>query len=196
MRRDAPAVVPVNLPNLISLARLLSVPVGIWLLVNGSYTYAFWLFVGAAISDAVDGFIAKRFALSSELGAYLDPIADKALLVSVYVTIGLQGHVAAWLLILVVFRDVLIVGGWVLLQFLGQPMKMQPNWSSKLNTAAQIALAALVLAGLGLEFGVDGFVEVTVWVVAATTVWSGAQYVIQGFKWVNGAAGSTAGSES
>ena len=94
-----------NLPNLISLARLLSVPLMVWVILAGKMEFAFWLFIVAGISDAVDGFIAKHFGATSAIGKYLDPLADKALLVSVYVTLGHAGYLPTWLVILVVFRD-------------------------------------------------------------------------------------------
>ena len=103
-----------NLPNLISLARLLMVPLTIWLIVAGSYGIAFWILVAAGVSDALDGFIAKRFDRRTRLGALLDPVADKAMLVSVYVALGVAHQLWAWLVILVVFRDVMIVGGFLL----------------------------------------------------------------------------------
>ena len=184
--RVVPVGLLLNLPNVITMARLLSGPLVVWLLVNGAYVSAFWLFVVAALSDAVDGFLAKRFGLKTVLGAYLDPIADKVLLVGVFVTFGLQGQLVTWLVILVVFRDLLIIGGLMLLQLIGQDVKMQPAWSSKLNTTAQIALAGLVLASLGVEFqGVD-LIETMTWVVALTTAWSGTEYIIWAFQQVNG----------
>src|SRR6202035_4268592 len=102
-----------NLPNLISLGRLLLVPLAISLILDGKYWAAFWVFVVAGISDALDGFIAKRFNRRTRLGALLDPVADKAMLVSVYVALGLVHELWTWLVILVVFRDVMIVGGFL-----------------------------------------------------------------------------------
>src|ERR1700746_4171210 len=100
-----------NLPNLISLGRLLLVPLASSLILDGNYWAAFWVFVVAGISDALDGFIAKRFDRRTRLGALLDPLADKVLLVSVYVTLGVAGQIWTWLVVLVVFRDVMIIGG-------------------------------------------------------------------------------------
>lgn len=168
------------------MARLLSGPLVVWLLVNGAYVSAFWLFVVAALSDAVDGFLAKRFGLKTILGAYLDPIADKVLLVGVFITFGLQGQLVTWLVILVVFRDLLIIGGFMLLQLIGQEVKMQPAWSSKLNTTAQIMLAGLILASLGIQFQDADLIETMTWVVALTTAWSGAEYIVWAFQQVNG----------
>jgi cardiolipin synthase len=170
------------LPNLISLARLLAVPVTVWLIMNERLGLAFWMFVAAGISDAIDGFIAKHFGAKSVIGGYLDPLADKALLTSVYVTLGYVGHMASWLVILVVFRDVLIIGGAILYQTLTQNLTMQPLFVSKINTTAQIALAAVMLAQSGL--GVDyGLADILVPVVAATTLASGGAYLgIWGWK--------------
>lgn len=165
------------LPNLISLARLLAVPVAVWLILTDKFTAAFWLFVLAGISDALDGFIAKHFTGRTMLGGYLDPLADKALLVSVYVALGYHGHIVVWLVILVVFRDVVIIGGAILYHTLTQSLKMQPLFISKLNTVAQIAFAAVLLARLGVGFDDRGALEILVHVVAATTILSGAAYL-------------------
>ena len=172
-----------NLPNYISLARLLSAPVGIWFILNGHLTSAFWLFVAAGVSDAVDGFIAKRFNSRSELGALLDPIADKALIVSMVVTLGLAGYLPSWLVILVVFRDVLIIGGFVLTQFAAEPLAARPLMISKVNTALQIVLVAWTLARFGLKVADHSVTVVLIDAVAATTVLSGAVYLV---RWMRG----------
>ncbi len=164
-------------PNLITLARLFSVPLMVWLVLDSRFGPAFWLFVIAALSDAVDGFLARRLGIRSTVGAFLDPLADKALLVGVYVALGYEGHLAEWLVIIVVFRDIIIIGGAILYQTLTQSLKMQPLMVSKINTGAQIALAAFVLAQLGFGFDDLGIAEAGVFGVAATTVVSGFSYV-------------------
>jgi cardiolipin synthase len=169
----------VNVPNVITLGRLMSVPVAIWLVLSDERVATFWLFVAAGISDAVDGFIAKRFNQRSQLGALLDPLADKALLVSMFVTLGIAGHLPNWLVILVVFRDVLIIGGFLLIESLGQPMRWEPLLVSKLNTGLQIALVALVLARLALAINDFGMGTLLIFAVAATTVISGAGYLLR-----------------
>ncbi|MBV9861135.1 MAG: CDP-alcohol phosphatidyltransferase family protein [Alphaproteobacteria bacterium] len=169
-----------NLPNLITLARLLSVPLAIWLILSGSYGTAFWTFVLAGVSDGVDGFIAKRFDRRTRLGALLDPIADKALLASVYVTLGLAGQLPNWLVILVVFRDAMIIGGFVLIHLIAAtPTRFDPLYVSKLNTAVQIALVAFVLARLGI--GADDGLVTTLLIdlAAGTTVLSGLSYLVR-----------------
>ena len=166
----------VRLPNLISLARLFAVPLVVWLIVSGEMAAAFWVFVAAGVSDAIDGFIAKRFDAASTFGSYIDPLADKALLVSCFVALGIEGQIANWLVILVVFRDVLIIGGAILALPLGRPVSMQPLFISKLNTTLQIVLVALVLAGIGVGVRDGQFLLLMQYIVAATTLASGIVY--------------------
>ena len=166
------------LPNLISLARLLAVPLTVWLILQDRYGAAFWVFAAAGVSDAIDGFIAKNFGARTVIGGFLDPLADKALLVSVYVTLGYRGQVETWLVILIVFRDVLIIGGAILYQTVTQSLTMQPLLISKVNTAAQIILAILLLSKLGLGMADDhDIIAAMVHVVAASTLLSGGAYV-------------------
>ena len=167
-----------NLPNIISLGRLLCVPIAIYLILNDFMAAAFWLFVAAGVSDAVDGYLAKTLNQSSTLGGYLDPIADKVLLVGVYVTLGQAEHLPTWLVIMVVFRDLIIVGGVVLLHISTDGVRMRPLLISKINTAAQIALVAMVLATLGLGIGFGAYLDILIYLVAATTIASGASYII------------------
>jgi cardiolipin synthase len=112
----------------------------------------------------------------------LDPVADKALLVSVYVTLAAIGVLPDWLAILVVFRDVVIVGGILVLWVLGQPPAIRPLYISKLNTALQIALAALALLLAGYALDADGLLAAMIWAVAATTLASGGAYVVAALR--------------
>ncbi len=165
-----------NIPNSLTLVRIVLVPLVVWLIIDHEMTAAFLLFLLAGFSDAADGYIAKRYGWRSELGAYLDPIADKALLVSIYVTLGLAGHLPVWLVIAVVSRDILIVGAVVLSWMLSRPLTMHPLLISKVNTFAQIVLAGLVLAELGLGLGLEPVVKVLIWVTGALTILSAAAY--------------------
>jgi cardiolipin synthase (CMP-forming) len=165
-------------PNLITLARLLAVPLVVWLILTGRWATAFWVFLAASITDGLDGSLARALDARSELGAYLDAIADKALLVSVFITLGQAGQIPLWLVILVVSRDVLIVGGVLLLHTLDQAPAMGPILISKANTVAQLVLAAVVLADVGLGIVGDGIVHSLVLVVAATTIASGGAYLV------------------
>jgi cardiolipin synthase (CMP-forming) len=166
----------VNLPNLITLGRLLCVPLAIWLILGERYGLAFWVFVAAGVSDALDGWIAKRWDQRTPLGALLDPIADKALLAAVYITLGFAGELPHWLVILVVLRDLLIVGGYLLSHGVNAP---EPLFISKVNTLVQIALVGFVLARLGL--GIDEALVTSSLIAAAgvTTVWSGLSYLVR-----------------
>jgi cardiolipin synthase (CMP-forming) len=166
-----------SIPNLITLARILSVPIMVWAIMTGWMLAAFLLFLAAGVSDGVDGYLAKRFGMSSELGSYLDPLADKALIVSIYVTLGVSGEIPRWLVILVVSRDIMIVGAVLLAWLVGKPLPMKPLLISKINTAAQIVFAGLVLAWLGLHFGADWLISAAMWVVTLLTLLSVAAYV-------------------
>lgn len=171
-----------SIPNLVTLARLFSVPLAIWLILSNDLAAAFWLFVAAGLSDAVDGYIAKHMDQRSELGALLDPLADKTLLVSLFVTLGLAGHLPPWIVILVVFRDILIVGGFLLAMAVSQSIRSRPLAISKLNTTLQIALVAVVLGGLGLGIEVRRLTAILVWAVGLTTILSGAGYVVRWWR--------------
>ncbi len=167
-----------NVPNIISLGRLLLVPIMIWLVAVDEMAASFWVFAAAALSDGVDGFIAKHFHQTSELGRFLDPLADKALLVSLFLMLGLQGYLPSWLVILVVSRDILIVGGFVFSVAVGLPFSLTPSFLSKTNTVGQLVLAGVVLAGVGLGWQIDLFEIALIYGVAATTVWSGGSYLV------------------
>ncbi len=182
----------ISIPNIISVTRLLSVPLIIWLIVSDLLGLAFWVFVFAGLSDAADGFIARRLNATSALGEIIDPLADKALMVSIYVALGLQGLLPPWLVIVVVTRDVLIVAVFLVSAALDQRIETSPLRISKLNTAAQITLAALVLGEVGLGIGTVSLVTWTGYIVAATTVLSGFGYLI---RWMRSAASTTEPSE-
>lgn len=165
-----------NLPNLITLGRLLCVPLAIWLILGERYGLAFWVFVAAGVSDALDGWIAKRWDQRTPLGALLDPIADKALLAAVYITLGCAGELPHWLVILVVLRDLLIVGGYLLSHGANAP---EPLFISKVNTLVQIALVGFVLARLGLDIDEQLVTSSLIAAAGVTTVWSGLSYLVR-----------------
>ena len=166
----------VNLPNIITFARLCAVPFAIWLALHHRFGATLGVFVAAGISDAVDGYLARRRG-GTVLGATLDPLADKALLVGMFVTLGALGILPDWLAILVVFRDLVITGGVAVLWGLGHPVRIRPLWISKLNTTLQIVLVALALLAAALGVAAGPWLGTLVWVVAATTLASGASYV-------------------
>ncbi|MFZ5690768.1 MAG: CDP-alcohol phosphatidyltransferase family protein [Pseudomonadota bacterium] len=170
---------PLNLPNLITMARILCVPLIVWAITSGQMLPAFLLFLAAGISDAVDGFLAKRFNMATELGAWLDPLADKALIVSIYVALGFTEALPRWMVILVVSRDILIIGGFLLAMLIDRPMPVRPHPVSKLNTVAQIALAAVALGSLGLKFDAGWTLPALMALVTILTLLSIGFYVAE-----------------
>lgn len=171
------------IPNGLSLIRLLAAPVVVWLIVENMLTFAFWLFAAAALTDAADGAIAKMFDARTHIGSYLDPLADKALLVGVYVSLGFAGYLPRWLIILVVFRDILIVGGAVLYELLIGNLIMRPLLISKLNTLGQILLAGMVLGGYGFSMDIESTLDLMIGIVSTTALLSATAY-----GWVLGRA--------
>src|SRR5262249_26028611 len=166
-----------NLPNLITIARILLVPVIVWAIGSGEMLFAFTLFLVAGLSDAIDGFLAKRLGMATEFGAYLDPLADKALIVSIYVAPGLLEALPHSLGILRVPLDIMIVAAVLLSWLVDKPVTVKPLAVSKANTAAQIVLATLVLAVLGLRLNLGWLIDAGIAVVAVLTLASIAAYV-------------------
>jgi cardiolipin synthase (CMP-forming) len=182
------AGIHLSIPNLITLGRILLVPIVVWAIASGAMWIAFVLFLGAGLSDAVDGYLAKRFHMTTELGAYLDPLADKALIVSIYITLGIYGLIPGWLVILVVSRDIMIVGAVMLSWLVGTPVKVKPLLVSKLNTAAQIIFACVVLGTLGFAYPLPKVSLVLMALVAALTLLSVAAYVAEWVRHMNSTA--------
>ena len=174
-----------NLPNLITIARILLVPVIVWAIGSGEMLFAFILFLAAGISDAVDGFLAKRFGMTSELGSYLDPLADKALIVSIYVALGVSENLPRWLVILVVSRDIMIVGAVILSWLVDKPVKLKPITVSKLNTVAQIVYATIVLAALTFGWEIPLVMGALIGLVTVLTLLSVAFYLSEWVRHMN-----------
>lgn len=168
-------------PNLITLARIGLVPVLILAIHEGEAELALVVFLVAGVSDAVDGFIAKRFHLQSRLGAILDPAADKLLLVTAYVMLAMTGQIPFWLMLTVVFRDLLIVGGYLVYTSMFGPVRMRPSLLSKLNTFLQLALVFLVLASDATGLDIEEWIAVLVYAVLVSTIASGAHYL---WSWI------------
>ena len=175
-----------SIPNLITLARILLVPIVVWAIATGEMRIAFLLFLVAGLSDLVDGYLAKRFNMATELGAYLDPLADKAMIVSIYVTLALVGSIPLWLVILVVSRDIMIVSAVILSWLVNKPVTLKPLTISKLNTVAQILLALIVLASLAFAFDAQWAINGLTALVAALTLASIVIYIIEWVRHMNG----------
>jgi cardiolipin synthase (CMP-forming) len=174
-----------SLPNLITLGRLVLVPAIVAMIAAQRWKEACIVFVIAGLSDAVDGWLANTFDLRSELGAYLDPLADKALIVSIYVALAIVEVLPATIAILVVARDIMIIGAFMISLIMRKPIKVKPLTISKLNTAAQISFAAMVLSVKAFEFPAGAWFDVSLYAVAALTLASTAVYFGQWIKHMN-----------
>jgi cardiolipin synthase len=166
-----------QIPNILTLARIAASPVMVLLLNDRAYQAALLLFIIAGLTDGLDGYIAKRFDFVSRLGSILDPIADKMLIVSAYVMLAILGDIPFWLLLIVGFRDLMIVGGYLILETLEGDVQMQPSAVSKVNTFLQIALVIVVLLDKTGWMNVGVMISGLVVAVTITTVLSGAHYV-------------------
>jgi cardiolipin synthase (CMP-forming) len=177
-----------TIPNYITIFRFLLVPLVLYAIFNGQMALALTGFVLAGLSDGVDGYIARRFNQRSELGAYLDPVADKLLLVAMFATFGYLNVLPLWLVYLVVSRDIMIVGAVILSTIIGNPVKMAPLFVSKANTTTQILLAGFVLADLTLGLNFQLILNGLIWLTALLTVLSAAAYAVQWLRHMAGYA--------
>lgn len=175
-----------TIPNIITILRFLLVPAVVYAMMTGEIGWAFAGFIVAGISDGVDGFIARQFNQRTELGAYLDPIADKLLLVSVFVVLGHMGELPLWLVIAVVSRDALIVGAVLLSYVMGRPVLVKPLFVSKANTTAQILLAGLVLGELSFATAIDNLRDALIVLAGLLTIASAAAYLVAWLRHMNG----------
>ena len=170
-----------QLPNLLTLLRIGVVPILILFLYNGRYGAALVVFVIAGITDGLDGWIAKRYDAVTRLGSILDPLADKMLIVSTYVMLVVSGDIPFWLLLLIGFRDLGIIGGVLVLQWVHGEVRMQPSLVSKLNTFLQISLVVLIMLERVELLALTPLTDAVLWLVVATTLASAFHYV---YFWV------------
>lgn len=173
---------PRDIPNLLTFLRfLVTVPV-VYLLLTREFSGALLLFAVAGVSDGLDGYLAKRFRWESRLGSILDPLADKALLVSAFVSLGWLGVLPIWLVAAVILRDLVIVVGALYYHFQVEPVVAAPSLISKLNTLVQILLVILVVCDAGPWPLPDLLIEGLIWGALATTVLSGLDYVVVWYR--------------
>lgn len=154
------------------------VPVIVWLIVSDDYYIAFFVFMVAGLSDALDGYLAKQLDAASELGAWLDPAADKIMLVSLTIMFWIEGIIPSWLILLIFSRDLLIVGAMFLSRLLKRPLKADPTTVSKWNTGLHMLLFGFIFAERGLEWPVEIGVIFLIYAVWTTTLISGIRYLI------------------
>jgi cardiolipin synthase len=174
-----------NIPNILTLLRILSVPVFLSLLVEGENDWALVIYLLAGVTDAVDGMVARMWNMRTELGAHMDPLADKLLVVSSFIALGIMGLVPRPLMIVVITRDVVILGGFLLTAaVVGKSMEMKPSVSGKLTTFTQLLSVTLVLIDLAQWWDVPTFFLTTVFIATGIASFiSGGGYVLRGMKW-------------
>ncbi len=170
-----------NLPNFLSLTRIILIPILIILLINGAFFWGLMVFIIAALTDAVDGLLARLMEQRTVIGSYLDPIADKLLSGSSFISLAILGLVPGWLVVLVVSRDVIILGGLLILFIISRIPKIQPTLASKMTTFLQLLTIIVVLfsqIGALLPY----LPEMLIWITGAFTIYSGLQYIKKGIE--------------
>lgn len=172
------------LPNAISISRIALILPILWLFVEGEFGWALTLFLAAALSDGIDGYLAKRFGWETRLGAFLDPAGDKLMIAWSFGTLAYLGHIPVWLAVIVIARDVIIVAGSFLYHYLVRRLEGQPSRISKLNTALEFVFLVFVVAKAGYGWPDEITITVLGAAVLVTVVISGFDYVL---NWVRNA---------
>jgi|HubBroStandDraft_1064217.scaffolds.fasta_scaffold67869_2 cardiolipin synthase (CMP-forming) len=177
---DAPTLAHLlNLPNFLTLCRLGLIPIFLSLLARHHYTYALYVFVAAAVTDGLDGTVARWFDSRTELGAFLDPFADKLMLLSAFVLLTINGEFPVWLFSVVVIRDVIIVVGYLMVSFfIDERIPVRPTYLGKISTFLQIA--CVIGALVGLEIRSVEYWDALLYATVAVTVLAGGQYMYRG----------------
>ena len=175
-----------NIPNILSLLRIVLVPVIVILLMDGFYLKALIVFAISGLTDGLDGFLARILKQQTKLGAYLDPIADKALLTSSFLTLAILGILPGWLTVIVISRDCIILIGIAVLSIMSISFEIHPAFISKVTTMLQLltVLSALVLRGLASKVDYP-WLYLLFWVTALFTILSGLGYLIRGIRLIN-----------
>ena len=173
-----------NLPNILTIARILLLPFFAASLIYGSYQYALILFLAAAITDILDGLIARMKKQTTDFGSILDPVADKFLMITSFIVMSVYGWIPKWLTITVISRDLIVVTGWLILYFVTHNKKVEPGILGKAANFFQFCLIGLILISINTKNAsfVPGSYLIA---VAALTAASGVLYIYKGLKIAN-----------
>jgi cardiolipin synthase (CMP-forming) len=170
-----------SIANWITLVRIVLIPLFTILLINGAFDQALWVFLAAAVSDALDGFVARMFSQKTTLGSYLDPIADKLMLSTAFITLAVLKQIPGWLTVVVISRDVIIIIG-VAVLFLNQMrLDIKPSIISKMTTAFQVLVILVVLSSVYIQWPVAARAGI-VYITLVLTVVSGLHYIYRGLR--------------
>ena len=175
-----------NIPNTLTLIRIILVPVFVILLRQGFFSYALLVFVVAGVTDGLDGFLARILKQQTVLGSYLDPLADKALIVTAFVALSIMDIIPGWLAVIVISRDCIILLGVSVLSLMSVSFEIRPAYVSKATTALQLLTVFLVLLSMFIPGYINDMMIVTLfWITAFLTVVSGLNYIFKGIKIIN-----------
>jgi len=176
-----------NIPNFLSLLRIILVPVIVIFLIQGLYAKALIVFVVAGLTDALDGALARLLNKQTELGSFLDPLADKILLSTSFISLAIFGLIPSWLAVIVISRDFIILLGLLILSMMSVTYEIKPVFVSKVTTTLQIATVffALLLKTVTYDIISYDWIVILSWLTASFTVFSGLIYIIKGIKFIN-----------
>jgi cardiolipin synthase len=177
-----------NIPNFLSLLRIILVPVIVIFLIQDEYAQALIVFSVAGITDALDGMLARILNKQTQLGAFLDPLADKILLSTGFISLSIFGLIPSWLTVIVISRDLIILMGIMTLSMLSVPYEIKPVFISKITTTLQISTVFLALFLKSFTFEMINYAELVKflsWLTACFTILSGLVYIFKGIKILN-----------
>ena len=182
-----------NIPNSLTVLRIVLVPVIVILLIQGQYGKALVCFIIAGVTDGLDGLLARILNQITVVGAYLDPLADKALVISMFTTLAIVGVIPGWLAVVVISRDCIILGGILVMTLMSVDLEIKPSFVSKINTMLQLVTIffALWMKMDGAETHFHGAFMFICWITAMFTVISGADYLLKGMRLINRGDGNT-----
>lgn len=175
-----------NIPNTLTLIRIILVPVFVILLMQDSFSYALLVFVVAGVTDGLDGFLARILKQQTVLGSYLDPLADKALIITAFVALSILDIIPGWLAVIVISRDCIILLGVSVLSLMSVSFEIRPAYVSKATTALQLLTVFIVLMSMLMPGYINHMMIVMLfWITAFFTVVSGLNYIFKGIKIIN-----------
>ena len=176
-----------NIPNFLSLLRIILVPVIVIFLIQGSYAKVLIVFVIAGLTDALDGAVARLLNKQTKLGSFLDPLADKILLSTSFISLAIFGLIPSWLAVIVISRDFIILLGLLILSMMSITYEIKPVFVSKVTTTLQIATVFFALLLKTVTYGRISYdwIMILSWLTALFTVFSGLIYIIKGIKFIN-----------